>query len=429
MDTQGARLGRLEHLVDARIRHRHGHVDQGRGDVAERLEGRLARGRVAVVDEHDRERHRSDQLGRDERSGRERHQERDRRQLLGRARGDRHEAAQDVAGGRHEQRATEDLAGRVELELEPRDDTEVAAAAADRPEEIGMRVRARGDLPAVGRHDLDRLEGVDRQAVLADQPADPAAEGEPGDADRPGVAERGGQTVGRRGDRVFLGRQTGLGPRDPALGIDVEALHGAEVEHDAAVVGAVAGEAVAAAADRQGQARLACQVDRAGDVGRVGRANDERRTLVGPGAVHLPRQVVLGAAGEHDRAAQTGLEGVEVERVVVAGGCGRLPCVGSLAMGCVWRWHGPSSSPAPARRCRRAYRTGMDIRRRRRPRRAWRAGRQRAGRVSRMRVATRSPEPAVRTATTTIAARGSTLSATRPTRIAPMAKPRSRQKR
>ena len=428
MDTQGARLGRLEHLVDARIRHRHGHVDQGRGDVAERLEGRLARGRVAVVDEHDRERHRSDQLGRDERGGRERHQERDRRQLLGRARGDRHEAAQDVAGGRHEQRATEDLAGRVELELEPRDDTEVAAAAADRPEQVGMRVRARGDLPAVGRHDLDRLEGVDRQAVLADQPADPAAEGEPGDADRPGVAERGGQTVGRRGDRVFLGRQTGLGPRDPALGIDVEALHGAEVEHDPAVVGAVAGEAVAAAADRQGQPRLACQVDRAGDVGRVGRANDERRTLVGPGAVHLPRQVVLGAAGEHDRAAQTGLEGVEVERVVVAGGAEGFHASAPWRWGCLEvAWAIVESGPCPTLPTRVPHRHGHPTTSP--ARRAWRAGGQRAGRVSRMRVATRSPEPAVRTATTTIAARGSTLSATRPTRIAPMAKPRSRQKR
>ena len=136
-------------------------------------------------------------------------------QLLGRARRDRHEAAQDLAGRRHEQRAAEDLADRVELELEPRDDTEVAAAAADRPEQVGMRVRAGGDLPAVGRDDLDRLEGVDGQAVLADQPADPAAEGQPGDADRPGVAERRRQTVGRGGDRVFARRSGRAAPRRP----------------------------------------------------------------------------------------------------------------------------------------------------------------------------------------------------------------------
>ena len=185
-----------------------------------------------------------------------RHQERDRGQLLGRVRRDRHEAAQHVAGRRHEQRAAEDLADRVEPELEAGDDAEVAAATADRPEQVRVRVLARGDLPPIGGDDLDRDEGVDGQAVLAHQPADPATERQPADADRAGVAERGGKAVSGRGPRVLPGGQAGLRPGETPLRVDVEALHRSEVEDDPALARPVAGQAVAAAADRQLEARI-----------------------------------------------------------------------------------------------------------------------------------------------------------------------------
>jgi hypothetical protein len=49
---------------------------------------------------------------------------------------------------------------RVQLEFERSDDTEVAAATADRPEQIGMLPRGRGqDLPA-GGYDLSRKKIV-----------------------------------------------------------------------------------------------------------------------------------------------------------------------------------------------------------------------------------------------------------------------------
>ncbi len=69
----------------------------GRRDLAERLDGGLAGLGVAVEDEHDRERRLAVELGRDERRGRSRHEERDRREGLRRARRDRAEAAQDLA--------------------------------------------------------------------------------------------------------------------------------------------------------------------------------------------------------------------------------------------------------------------------------------------------------------------------------------------
>ena len=191
-----------------------------------------------------------------------------------------------------------------------------------------MRILAGRDLAAIGRDDLDGDEGVDGQAVLADEPADPATEGQAGDADRSGVAERRREPVGRDGDRVLAGGQAGLRPGEPALGIDVETLHRAEVEDDAAVIRAVAGEAVPAAADRQLEAGLAGQDDGPGDIVRIGRANDQGRALVGVRVVDLAGFVVVGAAGQDDRAVQIGLEGFEVERVGGSGVANRKASMG-----------------------------------------------------------------------------------------------------
>ena len=219
----------------------------------------------------------------DERRRRGGHEERDGRERLGRVRGGRLEAAQDLARRRQEQRAAEDHADRVEAELEAGDDAEVAAAAADRPEQVGVLGLAGDHDAAVGGDDLDRHERVDRQAVLADEPADAAAEGQAGDADAARVAERGREAVlGRRGG-VLAGAQAGLRPGEPTGGVDVEALHQAQVEDDAALGRAVAGQAVGAAADGQLEAGLAGEHDGPRDVGGRRGLDDEssgRRSTV-----------------------------------------------------------------------------------------------------------------------------------------------------
>ena len=68
----------------------------------------------------------------------------------------------------------------------------------------------------------------------------------------------------------------GLGPGEAPLGVDVQALHGAEVEDDAAVARAVAGDAVRAAADRQLEAGVAREEHRPDDVRRAGGPDDQR---------------------------------------------------------------------------------------------------------------------------------------------------------
>ena len=77
-------------------------------------------------------------------------------------------------------------ADRVELELERRDDPEVAAAAPETPEQVGVLLLARDHELAVGGDDVARAQVVDREAVLPHQVADAAAERETSDA---GVAD------------------------------------------------------------------------------------------------------------------------------------------------------------------------------------------------------------------------------------------------
>ncbi len=56
-------------------------------------------------------------------------------------------------------------ADRMKRELEGRDDAEVAAAALERPEQVGVLVRTGPDQAAIGGDHLGRDEIVDRQAI------------------------------------------------------------------------------------------------------------------------------------------------------------------------------------------------------------------------------------------------------------------------
>ena len=95
-----------------------------------------------------------------------------------------------------DERAGEDVRiERVRAERERRHDAEVAASAPQAPEQVRVLVRARTDGLAGREDDIRRDEVVDRQAVPARQPADAAAQREPGDP-RPGYdADRHGEAV------------------------------------------------------------------------------------------------------------------------------------------------------------------------------------------------------------------------------------------
>jgi len=190
-------------------------------------------------------------LGGDERQRRGGHHARDRRELVRRVLGRGDEPDDHLGRGRQQQHPADDRAELVQTELEPGRDAEVAAAAADRPEQVRMRLGIDAQEPTVRGHDLGREQVVDREAVLADEVADAAAQRDPADSDRARIAESGREPV-RRGRRRVLARgQARLGPRGAVGGIDLERPQLGEIEHDPALGDAVSRAAVTAAADRE----------------------------------------------------------------------------------------------------------------------------------------------------------------------------------
>ncbi len=141
----------------------------------------------------------------------------------------------------------------MEVVLEGRHDAEVAAAAANRPEEVGVLVRAGTQDITVGGDDLDGEQVVDRQPKLAREPAHPAAERQTGDA---GV----GDHAGRYRQAVSLGRavkitEQGASPSASDAGdrIDGDLLHGGEIDDETAVARAVPRCGVASPTDGDGK--------------------------------------------------------------------------------------------------------------------------------------------------------------------------------
>ena len=193
-----------------------------------------------------------------------------------------------------------DLAHRVQPELERRHDAEVAATAADRPEQVVVLVLARSELRPVGGDDLRRDEVVAGQADAARQVPDPAAECEAADAGRRD------DPAGRR-QPVLVGCVVEGAPGRPALrsrrplaGIDVDVLHADEVDHDGVVARPEPGNAVRSAAHGDWQSVLARVVHGRDDVVGVRGAHDHLRApvdhrVVDPACLVVPR--VLGSDG------------------------------------------------------------------------------------------------------------------------------------
>src|SRR5207247_4288540 len=111
----------------------------------------------------------------------------------------------------------------VEAELDRGDDPEVAPAAAQRPEQVGLVLRIDAAEDAVRSDELDRRDAVRREPVLPREPAHPAAERVADDADVWRGAVKGEQPVLRgRGDDL-LPLDARLGARDLGARLDLDA--------------------------------------------------------------------------------------------------------------------------------------------------------------------------------------------------------------
>src|SRR5262245_66219761 len=98
----------------------------------------------------------------------------------------------------------------MQPEVELDNDSEIAAAAAQPPEQVGMLIGGRAHDVAVRGDDGAGHDVVTRETVLARQPAHAAAQCQPADADVRDVAGRGGRSEERRVGKACGSRLTPL---------------------------------------------------------------------------------------------------------------------------------------------------------------------------------------------------------------------------
>ena len=194
----------------------------------------------------------------------------------------------------------------VQREPERADDAEVPAAAPQRPEQVGVIVCRRPDDVALRGDDLGLHEVVDRQPVLAHQPADAAAQADAADAGVAHDAARGGQPV-----RLCL--VVDVAPQGATLdeggardGVDRDGAHRREVDDDAAVAHCGAGDVVASAPHCDLEVAVSCEAHRRGDVGGAGAAGDQSRSPVDRAVPHGSGLVVVVVARADDAAPEAG---------------------------------------------------------------------------------------------------------------------------
>ena len=178
--------------------------------------------------------------------------------------------------------------------LERRCHAEVPAPASQRPVQVGILLGVgRADL-TVGVHELHGTDVVDGHPVLAHQPAKPATERQAGDAGcRHDTAGRR-QAVSRGSPVVLVPAQPSLGPHAPSGRVDMNALHGLGVDHEATVGHSAPRHVVATAADRDLQVVLSRELHGIRDVGGVLAPDDDGRALVDHAVVDLTHRVVGG---------------------------------------------------------------------------------------------------------------------------------------
>jgi hypothetical protein len=204
---------------------------------------------------------------------------------------------------------------------------------------------------AVGEDDLGGDEVVDRHPVAAALMGDPAAERQPGDSGLRHDPARGGEPQ-RGGHTIDVGpRRAALHVHGAAGGVETDAAHRRQVDHQAAVDHGCARDVVPAAADRERQRVLRGEADGCGHVVLAGAARDRRRTLVDHAIPHAARSLVLGVVGgDHVADQALGERGGDVVRGGELNGHGCTPWLrDERSLRRVRRRSVPATVPRPSR--------------------------------------------------------------------------------
>ena len=191
----------------------------------------------------------------------------------------------------------------VRAEVEARDDPEVAAAAAQRPEQVGVRGLGHLEDVAARRDELRADELVGRESPRAHHPADAAAEGEPADAHRRRVAGAHAQPAVGEGARDAPPRRAAADPDERA--VDVDVVEGREVDRETAGHGAP--RAVAAGADHDFEVLVGGVSQGGAHVVDGGGAHDHGRFA--DAGVEAAGGVPVGIAGRDDGSGRQFVQG------------------------------------------------------------------------------------------------------------------------
>ena len=237
---------------------------------------------------------------------------------------------------------------RMEAVGERRGDAEVAAAAAQGPEEVGMGVGRHVDYLAVSRHELDSFDVVGGEPVLRHQPAEAATECQSRDAGRRDGASGDGEPVLGVCGVQLRPRQPAFGPDRPGFGVDVGVLHLCEVDHHGAVRDASASDVVASSADGDVETAVSCEADSRRSVSSAAAADDDGRLALDERVVDLAGLVVSvvarsqHAAGDPAQRLHVDAHGAESKarraRAPAALRASRGGCAGSRATTSCRRW-------------------------------------------------------------------------------------------
>jgi hypothetical protein len=212
------------------------------------------------------------------------------------------------------EQAADDLLEWMEAVLQLGCDAEVAAPAAEAPEELGILLGVGADHVAAGGDKLGADQVVAGEPVLGGQVADPAAEGEACDTGRADDPARGDQAVG-------LGRRVEVGPGCaargagyPSVGIDLHPAHLGEIDDEAVIQHAVPGGVVATAPDGDLELMRPGEVEGGGDVAGAKAAGDRSWAAVDQEVEADAGGVVVRVGGGKDVAVERLSEFGEVLR-------------------------------------------------------------------------------------------------------------------
>jgi hypothetical protein len=199
-----------------------------------------------------------------------------------------------------EVRARVELADLDDVELDGGHDAEVAAAAAQRPEQLGLVLGVDADQLPLGGDELERRDGVGLQPVLAREPPHAATERVAGDADVGRGAVQPSQAMGRQARADAIPLDAGADANAAGAGIDADLLQAADVDEEQIVHVAQRRLVVGGRLRRDAQPEALGERDGLGDVAGVGRERDRGGPLVDEQIERRARLVVARVVGEHD---------------------------------------------------------------------------------------------------------------------------------